>query len=56
MYEDDDFAEGIDNDLKNHPTNFVKKYRSIFGAGKGVSWPLEDSFNPRKGIQTTSAK
>lgn len=46
----------IDNDLKNDPTNFVKKYRSIFGAGKGVSWPLENSFNAKKGIQTTSAK
>lgn len=46
----------INNDLKNDPTNFVKKYRSIFGAGIGVSWPLEKTFNGKKGIPTTSAK
>lgn len=46
----------IDNDLKNDPTNFVKKYRSIFGAGKGVSWPLKNSFNFKKEIETTSAE
>ncbi|MFD2583161.1 aromatic alcohol reductase [Pedobacter vanadiisoli] len=45
----------ITNDLKNDPTNFVKKYRSIFGAGRGVSWPLEKTFNFQNGIQTTSA-
>jgi hypothetical protein len=48
--------EEIDNDLNNDPSNFVKKYRSIFGSGKGVSWSMEDSFNVRKGIQTISAK
>lgn len=46
----------ITDDLKNDPTNFVKKYRSIFGAGKGVSWPLENTFNGKNGIPTTSAK
>lgn len=50
-----DIAE-ITADLKSDPTNFVKKYRSIFGAGKGVSWPMEDTFNGRRGIWTTSAK
>ncbi|MBB6238981.1 hypothetical protein HDC90_003628 [Pedobacter sp. AK013] len=46
----------ITNDLKNDPTNFVKKYRSIFGAGRGVSWPMETTFNLKNGITTTSAK
>ena len=46
----------ITDDLKNDPTNFVKKYRSIFGAGLGVSWPMEKTFNFQKGITTTSAK
>jgi len=46
----------ITNDLKNDPTNFVKKYRSIFGAGQGVSWPMETTFNFKNGIITTSAK
>ncbi|MFS4428419.1 hypothetical protein [Chryseobacterium sp. S90] len=46
----------IANDPKNDPTNFVKKYRSIFGAGRGVSWPLEKTFNDKNRIPTTSAK
>lgn len=46
----------ITDDLKNDPTNFVKKYRSIFGAGRGVSWPIENTFNGKNGITTTSAK
>lgn len=43
-------------DLKNDPTNFVYKYRSIFGNGRGVSWNFNKSFNAKKGIKTTSAK
>lgn len=46
----------ITNDLENDPTNFVKKYRAIFGAGKGVAWPMEHTFNGKMGISTTSAK
>ncbi|MGI9580180.1 aromatic alcohol reductase [Chryseobacterium sp. RRHN12] len=46
----------ITDDLKSDPTNFVKKYRSIFGAGRGVSWPIENTFNGKNGITTTSAK
>jgi len=48
--------EELGNDLKNDPTNFVYKYRSIFGDGKGVSWDFNTSFNSQKGIKTTSAK
>lgn len=44
------------NDLKNDPTNFVCKYRSIFGNGRGVSWDFNTSFNAQKGIKTISAK
>ncbi|PWN58144.1 aromatic alcohol reductase [Chryseobacterium viscerum] len=46
----------IQRDLKNDPSNFVKKYRSIFGAGQGVSWELEKTFNFQNGIKTTSAE
>ncbi|MGY0034734.1 hypothetical protein [Pedobacter sp. NJ-S-72] len=42
--------------LKNDPTNFVKKYRSIFGDGRGVSWELQKTFNFQNSIETTSAK
>ena len=48
--------EELANDLKNDPANFVYKYRSIFGNGKGVSWDFNTSFNAQKGIKTTSAK
>jgi hypothetical protein len=48
--------EELGNDLKNDPTNFVYKYRSIFGDGRGVSWDFNTSFNSQKGIKTTSAK
>jgi len=46
----------LQNDLQNDPTNFVKKYRSIFGAGRGVSWDFDKTFNFKNGIETTSAK
>jgi len=46
----------ITHDLKKDPTNFVKKYRCIFGAGRGVSWPLENTFNSKNGIPTISVK
>ncbi len=48
--------EELRNDLKNDPTNFVYKYRSIFGDGRGVSWDFNTSFNFQKGIKTTSAR
>jgi len=38
----------LDNDLKNDPDNFVKKYRHIFGNGAGVSWSLHQKFNFHK--------
>jgi hypothetical protein len=49
-------VEELGKDLKNDPTNFVYKYRSIFGEGRGVSWEFNKSFNYLKGIKTTSAK
>lgn len=48
--------EELAGDLKNDPTNFVFKYRSIFGNGRGVSWNSDSSFNAKKGIKTTSVK
>ncbi|GEM_PF-52525 len=46
----------LQSDLQNDPSNFVKKYRSIFGAGRGVSWELTKTYNFRKGFETISAK
>ncbi len=48
--------EEITNDLKNDSTDFVKKHRFISGAGRGVSRLLENTFNGKNGIPTTSAK
>ncbi|TDZ32200.1 Isoflavone reductase-like protein P3 [Colletotrichum spinosum] len=39
--------ESFDND----PENTWNKYRCIFGAGRGISWPLEKTANHQRGIQ-----
>jgi len=44
----------IDNlveELKNDPSNGMKKYRAVFAMGKGVSWPIEETYNYQKGIR-----
>jgi len=37
-------------ELRKDPGGVVKKYRVIWVDGKGVSWPLEKTFNVRNGI------
>ncbi len=49
-------VQELAEDLKNDPANFVYKYRSVFGEGKGVSWDFDSSYNSQKGIRTTSAR
>ncbi|KAK1962705.1 isoflavone reductase [Colletotrichum sublineola] len=37
--------------LQKDPTDIGNKYRAIFGAGKGISWPKEATLNSERGIQ-----
>lgn len=40
--------------LESDPNNNLLKYRAVFAAGVGVSWPLQETFNHSKGIKTTN--
>ncbi|KAI9842470.1 MAG: hypothetical protein M1837_007139 [Sclerophora amabilis] len=44
----------MEKDLAQDPDNAIKKYRVVFGRGKGVSWDLKRTFNQQKGIQVES--
>ena len=44
----------LDQELKADPDNGMKKYRAVFGEGKGVAWPTEKTFNVRKHMQFCS--
>jgi hypothetical protein len=35
----------LKHELANDPGDAIKKYRVVFAEGKGVSWPLETTFN-----------
>ncbi|KAJ7108779.1 isoflavone reductase family protein [Mycena epipterygia] len=43
-------AEDLVKELKDDPENGTKKYRAVFAMGKGVSWPLDGTYNHQKGI------
>ncbi|GKT53974.1 isoflavone reductase [Colletotrichum tofieldiae] len=41
----------LEENLKNNPNDTWNKYRGIFGAGKGISWPVEQTLNHERGIK-----
>lgn len=43
------------DELARDPANSTRKYHAVFGAGTGVAWPKERSFNANRGIRTTTA-
>ncbi|KAF7351421.1 Aromatic alcohol reductase [Mycena sanguinolenta] len=43
-------VENLMEDLESDPRNGMKKYRAVFAMGRGVSWPVEGTYNYRKGI------
>ncbi|KAK1536491.1 isoflavone reductase [Colletotrichum costaricense] len=43
--------EAIRESLAQDPGNNWNKYRGIFGAGEGISWPLEKTLNHERGIK-----
>ncbi|EQL36808.1 hypothetical protein RJZ56_005813 [Blastomyces dermatitidis] len=42
--------------LEREPDNALLKYYAVFGAGKGVAWDLEETWNFRKGIHAMTAE
>ncbi|MFZ4833523.1 aromatic alcohol reductase [Rouxiella sp. Mn2063] len=46
----------LSQDLANSPEDIVAKYRVAFAKGKGVSWPMEQSFNVQHNIPLTNVE
>lgn len=46
----------LEAELTQDPNNAVKKYRVVFGEGKGVSWAKAGSFNVERGIATQNVE
>ncbi len=42
--------------LAGDPQDALKKYRVVFAQGKGVSWPVAQTFNARNGISVTGVE
>ncbi len=47
---------GVDYELRQDPDNPMRKYRLVFAEGKGVSWPMEKTFNVARGIRVVGAE
>ncbi|KAI9710304.1 MAG: hypothetical protein M1820_002798 [Bogoriella megaspora] len=43
-------------DLEKAPDDSLRKYRIVFGEGRGVAWDKEDSINVRQGINCMDAR
>lgn len=41
--------------LERDPDDSMKKYRAVFAQGRGVAWDVDDTFNGRHRIATTTA-
>ncbi len=44
------------DELAADPTNPLKKYRVVFGEGRGVSWGLDETFNAQRGIEVVGVE
>ncbi|KAG6994099.1 hypothetical protein G7Y79_00047g083250 [Physcia stellaris] len=49
-------VDQLDKELKSDPDNGMKKYRAVFAEGKGVAWPMEKTYNARKGMRFCGAR
>ena len=43
-------------ELQNDPSDVMRKYRAVFGAGVGVAWDKASSFNGQRSIPTVSVE
>ena len=46
----------LERALAADPGDAMKKYRAVFAAGPGMSWPKETTFNHRNGFKVTSVE
>ena len=46
----------LKSELAENPSDAMRKYRVVFGEGKGVAWSKNDSFNGVHGIETESVE
>lgn len=46
----------LSSELIEAPSDVMRKYRTVFGAGVGVAWDKASSFNGRRGIETISVE
>lgn len=47
---------GLKAELAEDPSDGMRKYRVVFGEGKGVAWSKEKSFNGVHGIPTQTVE
>ncbi|KAI0770537.1 hypothetical protein C8Q74DRAFT_1276010 [Fomes fomentarius] len=48
--------EFLRDELKKDPEHPLRKYRVLFGEGKGVSWDKEKTLNAQRGMKTVSVE
>jgi NmrA-like family len=46
----------LKDELARDPRNSLKKYRVVFAEGRGVSWPVDQTFNSRHGIEVVDVE
>ncbi|KAL1616977.1 hypothetical protein SLS56_011197 [Neofusicoccum ribis] len=46
----------LQRELEKDPDSQIKKYRVLFGEGKGVSWEMENTINAERGIATVGVE
>lgn len=46
----------LKDQLAEDPDNVIKKYRLVFAEGKGVSWPVDKTFNAERGIEVSGVE
>lgn len=44
-------VDQLDKELKGDPDNGMKKYRAVFGEGKGGAWPMDKTYNTQKDMR-----
>ncbi len=46
--------ETLEEELKNDPSNPIRKYRVVFAKGKGVAWDTKKTYNAQKKIDVVT--